>query len=129
MIKYSQEFFKKSFTAGDMKSAYLSACKWYSTNIISKAEFLNVHVKFVKENKEESPTITIYLFAVLDGEPEAMAQYCKCCKEFNGLFYINRTVDCDKCEVSKFQERLEEKSKIKTSWYGELLRRHGGMDK
>lgn len=129
MIKYSQEFFKKSFTAGDMKSAYLSACKWYSTNIISKAEFLNVHVKFVKEKKEESPTITIYLFAVLDGEPEAMAQYCKCCKEFNGLFYINRTCDCDKCEVSKFQERLEEKSKIKTSWYRELLRRHGGMDK
>lgn len=129
MIKYSQEFFKKSFTAGDMKSAYLSACKWYSTNIISKAEFLNVHVKFVKENKEKSPTITIYLFAALDGEPEVMAQYCKCCKEFNDLFYINKTANCDKCEVSKFQERLEEKSKIKISWYRELLRKYGGMDK
>lgn len=129
MIKYSQEFFKKSFTAGDMKSAYLSAVKWYSTNIISKAEFLNVHVKFVKEDKEESPTITIYLFAVLDGEQEAMAQYCKCCKEFNGLFYINRTTECDKCEVSKFQSRLEQKSNNKVSWYKELLRKRGGMNK
>lgn len=127
MIKYSQEFFRKSFTADSMKSAYLSACKWYSTNIISKAEFANVHIKFVKEDKSESPTITIYLFAVLDGEPEAMAHYCKCCREFNGLFYINKTVECDKCEVNKFQERLEEKSKNKTSWYRELLRKHGGM--
>jgi hypothetical protein len=112
-----------------MKSAYLSACKWYSTNIISKAEFANVHVKFVKEGTSEFPTITIYLFAVLDGEPEAMANYCKCCKEFNGLFYINRTVECDKCEVNKFQNRLEEKSKIKSNWYKELLRRHGGINK
>lgn len=126
MIKYSQEFFKKSFTAGDMKSAYLSACKWYATNIISKAEFANVHVKFVKGGTSEYPTVTIYLFAVLDGEPEAMAHYCKCCKEFNGLFYINKTVDCDKCEVNKFQERLEEKSTIKTNWYKELLRKYGG---
>lgn len=110
-----------------MKSAYLSACKWYATNIISKAEFANVHVKFVKEGKSEYPTVTIYLFAVLDGEQEVMAQHCKLCKEFNGLFYINRTTECDKCEVGKFQSHLEEKSAIKTSWYKELLRKHGGM--
>lgn len=129
MIKYSKEFYKKSFTAGDMKSAYLSACKWYATNIISKAEFANVHVKFTKDDKGEYPTVTMYLFAVLDGEPEVMAQYCRCCKEFNGLFYINRTTECDKCEVSKFQSRLEQKSTMKTNWYKELLRKHGGTNK
>ena len=36
MIKYSREFYKKSFTADTMKLAYMSAVKWYSTNVLSK---------------------------------------------------------------------------------------------
>lgn len=127
MISYSQEFFKKSFTADSMKSAYLSAAKWYSTNILSKAEFINVHVQFVKEDKDKFPTITIYLFAVQDGEKDIMIQHCKCCKEMHQSFFINENTHCDKCSALGFQNRLEQKINIKKDWYRELLRKHGGM--
>lgn len=127
MIKYSQEFFKKSFTAGDMKSAYLSAVKWYSTYVLSKAEFINVHVQFIKEDKEEFPTITIHLFAVQDGEKDVMAQHCKCCQEMHHAFFINEDTHCSRCSALGFQNRLEQKINIKKDWYKELLRKHGGM--
>lgn len=129
MIKYSREFFKKSFTAGDMKSAYLSAVKWYSTNVLSKAEFINVHVQFIKEDKNEFPTITMHLFAVQDGEQDVMSQHCKCCKEMHHSFFINEDTHCSRCSALGFQNRLEQKINIKRDWYKELLRRHGGMDK
>lgn len=129
MIKYSREFFKKSFTAGDMKSAYLSAAKWYSTNVLSKAEFINVHVQFIKEDKTEFPTITVHLFAVQDGEQDVMTQHCQCCKEMHHSFFINEDTHCSRCSALGFQNRLEQKINIKRDWYKELLRRHGGMDK
>ena len=129
MIKYSQEFFKKSFVADSMKTAYLLAVKWYSTNVLSKAEFVNVHVQFIKEDKCESPTITIHLFAVQDGEKDVMAHHCECCKEMHHSFFINEDTHCDRCSALGFQNRLEQKMNIKRDWYKELLRRYGGIDK
>lgn len=129
MIKYSQEFFKKSFTAGDMKSAYLSAVKWYSTNVLSKAEFINVHVQFIKENEEEFPTVTIHLFAVQDGEKDVLAQHCECCREMHRNFFINENMNCNRCNVLGFQNRLEQKMNVKREWYKELLRKYGGTNK
>lgn len=126
MIKYSKEFFKKSFTADDMKSAYLSAVKWYSTNVLSKAEFDNVHVQFIKENKEESPTITIRLFAVQDGEQDVMAQHCQCCREMHHSFFINEDTHCSRCSALGFQNRLERKVNPKKERYKELLGKAGG---
>lgn len=124
MTKYSQEFFKKSFTADTMKSAYMMAVKWYSTNVLSKAEFINVHVQFIKENEDESPTITVHLFAVQDGEEEVMEQHCKCCKEMHHSFFINERTDCDRCNALGFQNRLEQRITIKKDWYKELLRKY-----
>lgn len=130
MIKYSREFFRKSFTADNMKSAYLSACKWYSTNVLSKAEFMNVHVQFVKEDKDktEFPTVTVRLFAVQDGEKDVLEEHCKCCKEMHHSFFINEDTNCNRCSALGFQNRLERGMNIKRDWYRELLRRFGGMD-
>ena len=127
VIKYSREFFKKSFTADTMKSAYLSAVKWYSTNVLSKAEFENVHVQFVKESKEEFPVITIHLFAVQDGEKDVMSHHCQCCKEMHHSFFINEDTNCERCSALGFQNRLEQKIEIKRNWYRELLRKYGGI--
>lgn len=55
-IHFSEEFYKRSFTADDMKSAYLKAVKWYASNVLSKAELQRVHVEFIKD--EQSPTTT-----------------------------------------------------------------------
>ena len=91
MIKYSRELYKKSFTADTMKSAYMLAVKWYSTNVLSKAEFVNVQVQFIKENKYKYPTVTIRLFAVQDGEKDVMFQHCQCCKEMHHNFSLMKT--------------------------------------
>jgi len=123
MIKYSREFFKKSFTAADMKSAYLQAVKWYSTNVLSKAEFANVHVQFIKDDKSEFPTITIHLFAVQDGEQDVMAKHCECCREMHRSFFINEDTHCSRCSALGFQNRLEQKINVQKDWYRELLRK------
>mgnify|MGYP003425380885 CR=1 FL=1 len=113
MIVYGKEFFKKSFTADDMKSAYMSAVKWYSTNVLSKAEFSNVQVQFIKDTERELPTITIRLFAIQDGEKDVMDQHCKCCKEMHHSFFINEDTNCNRCSALGFQNRLEQKINIK----------------
>ncbi len=123
MIKYSAEFFKKSFVADTMKSAYLKATKWYAINILSKAEFANVHVKFEKNIDCESPTITLYLFAYQDGEKDVMEHHCKCCREMQHSFFINEDTHCNRCSALAYQNRLEQKIGIKKSWYREKLKR------
>lgn len=128
MIKYSKEFFKKSFAADTMKSAYLMAVKWYSTNVLSKAEFTNVHVQFTKETESEFPTVTIRLFAVQDGEEDVMKQHCECCREMHKSFFINEDTHCTRCSALGFQRRLNNKVSIKTDWYRQLLRKHGGTE-
>lgn len=124
MIKYSKEFFKKSFAADDMKTAYMSAVKWYATNVLSKAEFANVHVQFIKEDECESPTITIRLFAVLDGEKDVMSYHCECCREMHKSFFINEDTHCERCSALGFQNRLGQNINIKKSFYKEKLRKH-----
>ena len=64
MIKMSQEFYKRHFTASTMKAAYMLAVKWYATNVLSKAELINVHAEFEKD--KQSPTVIIHLYAALD---------------------------------------------------------------
>lgn len=121
MIKYSKEFYKKSFTENTMKEAYLKAMKWYSTNVISKAEFANVHVQIVKEKESEFPTITLHLFAVQDGEQDVMASHCEKCREMHNSFFINKETDCNKCNALGFQRRLEQKINVKKEYYKEML--------
>lgn len=123
MIKYLKEFYKKSFTADNMKSAYLSAVKWYSTNVLSRAEFMNVHVQFVKDDKAESPTITIHLFSALDGEQDVMTKHCECCKEMHRSFFINEDTCCSRCSALSFQKRLEQRINVKRDYYTQLLRK------
>lgn len=122
MIKFSKEFFKKSFEADTMKNAYMNACKWYATNVLSKAELHNVQVEFVKETGKQFPTVTIHLFAVLS-EDELRERHCKICREYHGLFFMNNNHSCDKCEVKAYQRRADEMLLIKLEYYKELLKR------
>lgn len=123
MIKYSREFFKKSFTADNMKSAYLLAVKWFSTNVLSKDEFSDVCVKYEKSMKDDKPTVTLHLFAFLDGEEEIMKKHCECCREMHSSFYINEETNCNRCAAMGFQNRLKLKIDIKKDYYRSNLNR------
>lgn len=121
LLKFSEEFYKRQFTADNMKSAYMLAVKWYATNVLSKDELHNVHVEFEKD--KQSPTVTIHLFAVLDKEVDVMEQHCACCKEMHHSFFINEDAACNRCSALGFQNRLEQKIQIKRDYYKELLRK------
>ena len=107
-----------------MKEAYLKAVKWFSTNVLSKAEFTNVQAQYVKDNEGESPTITIHLFAVLDGEKDILAKHCEICKEVQRSFFRNEDTGCNRCNALAFQSRLDEKINIKKSYYREKLTKY-----
>lgn len=128
MIKYAKEFYEKSFTADTMKSAYLLAVKWYSTNVLSKAEFSNTQVQFVKEKETEFPTITIHLFTVQDNEKDVMEKHCTCCKEMHSSFFINEDTHCDRCSAIAFQKRLEQKIDLSERYYRETLKKQLGEE-
>ena len=122
MVKYSKEFFKKKFSADTMKNAYMNACKWYATNVLSKDELHNVLVEFVKEKNEQLPTVTIRLSATLD-ENELRERYCKICRESHNLFYMNNNYNCNRCETKAYQTRTDDMLRVKLEYYRELLRR------
>lgn len=127
-ITYSKEFFEKKFTADTMKSAYLKACKWYATNVLSKAELKNVQVEFEKEKDEQkSPTVTIHLFAVLN-EEELRERHCKICREFHSSFFINTQFNCDKCDTKAYQRRADDMIGIKVSYYKEVIAKRAEED-
>lgn len=127
-ITYSKEFFKTKFVADTMKEAYLNACKWYATNVLSKAELQNVQVEFEKTyNEQQFPTIIIHLFAVLN-EEELRERHCKICREFHSLFYINTNFNCDKCEANAYQRRTDEMLRVKIDYYKEILIKRVGDD-
>lgn len=120
-ITYSKEFFKKKFTADTMKTAYMNACKWYATNVLSKDELHNVQVGFTKNyDEQQSPTVTVSLFAVLN-EEELKERHCKICREMSNLFYMHTNSNCNKCEVSAYQKRTEDMIRVKVEYYRELL--------
>lgn len=120
MIIYCKEFFKKKFAAETMKAAYMSACKWYATNVLSKAELHNVQIEFEKNDKEQFPTVVIHLFAVFS-EDELRERHCKICKESHSLFFMNGNYNCNRCEVKAYQTRMDDMLRVKLEYYRQLI--------
>lgn len=119
-ITYSKEFFKKKFTADTMKIAYMNACKWYATNVLSKDELRNVQIEFEKGyDEQQSPTVTIHLFAALD-EETLRERHCAICREAHNLFYLHSN-DCNKCEANAYQKRTDDMLRVKIEYYKELI--------
>lgn len=121
MIFYSQEFFKMSFEAESMKKAYMDACKWYATNVLSKDELHNVQVEFEKKtNDEQFPTVVIHLFAVLS-EDELRTKHCNICREVHSSFFMNQHYNCNRCETNAYQKRTNDMLKVKLDYYRGLI--------
>lgn len=123
MISYDEEFYKRKFVGATMKDAYLKACKWYASNVLSKDELHNVHVRFDKD--QQSPTVTIRLYAEID-ESEVRKQHCTCCEEMHHSFFINENNNCNICAAKGYQNRVDQKMKIKKAYYRELILRRVG---
>ena len=121
MKVYSENYFRKSFVGSSFKDAYLKACKWVSTNVISKDELArNTMVHYKKETESQLPTITVTLFAITN-EAEIRQKQCEVCKETHSLFYLNKNYDCNKCNANAYQRREDDMIKRKKEFCIERL--------
>ena len=120
-IKYCQEFYSTKFKGKNMKDAYLRACKWYATNVLSKDELQNVYIEY--EKSEQSPTVTIHLYASIT-EEAAKQEHCNVCKEFNRSFLFNEESNCNECKLKGYHSRIEQKIEVKRLYYRELIDRN-----
>ena len=120
MIRYSEEIDRKTFTDSTMKGAYLKACKWYASNVLSKDELTGIHVEFEKRYDDTVPTVTIHLYASLV-EDEVLNSHCQICKETHSSFYINDETNCNYCKVKAYQRRLENRIAVKRQYSREII--------
>ena len=120
-IKYCQEFYTTKFRGKDMKDAYMRACKWYATNVLSKDELYNVYAEFEKDG--QSPTVTIHLYATLM-EDAARQEHCNICKEFSKSFLCGENTNCSDCKLKGYFNRVDQKIEVKSLYYRELIDRN-----
>ena len=114
------KFMEKDFSDeyDDLKAAYLKACKWVSTNVIS-AKHKNVVWKI---EKYSDSVIRLKLYCELDTDAE-FNSYCKMCKEFHTSFFLNDQYNCDACKLKSFLIRMSEKSKISKEYFRERIKK------
>lgn len=113
-ILVADKVMKISFEDEDSKAAYLKACKWLASNIISKVEVGEMLYQVVKVKDTDLPTFEVRLYISLD-EGEFVKSTCDRCREFHSLFYLNQQFNCDACNMQAYRKQLETKLKIKRS--------------
>lgn len=120
-VKYCQEFFSKIFVANTMKEAYLKACKWYATMVLSKNELKDVLVEYIKDEDvvNQLPSVTVKLYVHHDPK-EVGEKHCKACSEVHKFYYLN-DVHCNNCNIQAYRKRVIESVQIKSSFYSEKM--------
>lgn len=116
--KYAEELMRITFSGKDMKEAYLNACKWYASNVISKDEIKDVQVQF--EKQKDSPSIVLRLFVTAD-EKWLKDEHCKVCKEVHKIFFMN-DINCQNCNVAGYQRRSKSVLDVRKEFYREKLK-------
>lgn len=126
-VLFVRQMASKTFTAKSCKEAYMSAAKWYASNVIAKDDKLqDVQVAFEKGRDGVMYTMTIKLYASLPVE-ELKSQYCTVCKEAGKAFYrdgqaMQQVSPCSSCDMAAFIRRLDQKAVVKSQYYKEQLR-------
>lgn len=122
-ICYSKQFAQKTFKGASTKEAYMKAVKWYASNIIARDELHEVQVEFVKGINQ----VTLKLYAVFS-EQVVRDQHCAICREMHKSFFINEANNCNVCNASAYQRRLDQKISIKHQYYKELFGKLGDSE-
>lgn len=123
---YIQKFYERKFRAEDSKEAFLRACKFVATNIISKGskvEAANVvwDIIRVSEGEDESlPTFQLTLYCKFD-DTRFMEQTCEACKEFHKSFFINENFNCNRCNKVGYEKNIRQKLMISAEYLKRML--------
>lgn len=124
-MKYVHEFYKRSFKAEDSKNAYMKACKFVASNIISdkskvEASKVTWTVQKVKVEDGDLPTFQLTLYYTFD-DTEFMKQTCDACKQFHKSFFINENFNCDRCNKVGYERNVTQKLMIGSDYFKKML--------
>jgi len=103
------KIYEQIFTAGDYKSAYLKACKWYASNVLARnnSECISEHIEKIKGN----PSVRLILYIIIDVDI-IQEKHCEICEEMRGAFFINGNKHaCESCALPPFKKRICSKLK------------------
>lgn len=121
---YIQKFYEREFKDDDPKKAYLKACKFVASNIISKGS--KVEVSKVTwdvarvEQEGDLPTFRLTLYYRFD-DTDFMKQTCDACKEFHKSFFINENFNCNRCNKVGYEKNIEQKLMIGSEYIRKML--------
>ena len=121
---YIQKFYEREFKDEDPKKAYLKACKFVASNIISKGskvEVSKVTWDVVRVEQEgDLPTFRLTLYYRFD-DTDFMKQTCDACKEFHKSFFINENFNCNRCNKVGYEKNIEQKLMIGSEYIRKML--------
>ena len=119
-MEYVKKFYEREFKAESSKAAYLKACKFVASNVISKGskvEVSKVTWNVVKVEAEGNlPTFRLTLYYKFD-DTEFMKQSCEACKQFHKSFFINENFNCNRCNKVGYEKNIEQKLTIGTEYF------------
>lgn len=127
MAKYTDVVYQKSFSAKNMKDAYLKACKWYASSVLSKDELHDVQVEFIKSTEGQLPTITARLFVSVE-EKDVKEHHCAICRESHSSFFMSEETNCAWCKIAAFDRRIAQQLAIKRSYIKSKIERKQNYD-
>lgn len=110
---YIQQFYERKFRAANAKDAYLKACKFVASNIVSKGSKVEVSkvtwdVTPVEDANEGLPTFQLSLYYKFD-DTEFMKQTCDACKQFHSSFFINENFNCNRCNKAGYEKNVSKR--------------------
>lgn len=122
---YASEQIKTlEFTGKTVKEAYLSCCKWLSTNVIAVNNSENITYKIEKLGfrKEGTYKVKLTLFITID-QDIVKDKNCEICKEVTGSFFLKQNKHmCESCRLLPYEKRVKDKIEIiKQSLKGKVL--------
>lgn len=120
-MKVAVKFHEQEFKSSESKKAYLKACKWLAKHVVSKSEIGETFWKVIKVEGTKTPTFIVELWAAIDDD-DIEKSFCKSCKEFHSLFYLNQQFNCSKCNMKAYVKKIESKLMIKSGYRDERLK-------
>lgn len=111
-MKISMLLLKKEFVDEISKEAYLKACGWAATHIVSKVEAGDIFWNITKKKDASLPTFVLEVHTMIDAE-QHQESFCGACKEFHQSFFINQETNCNSCRYLAFTKQIDHRLAIK----------------
>ena len=122
---FIRKFYEREFKAKDSKDAYLKACKFVASNVVSKgskveASKVTWDIARIEKEEDDLPTFRLTLYYKFD-DTQFMEQTCNACKEFHKSFFINENFNCSRCNKVGYEKNIEQKLMIGAEYFRKLL--------